>query len=641
MSSFAGRMKEYPNISLDRFDRENLHARAYFLSHCHKDHMKGLKGPLLKRKLKFSLTVKLYCSFVTKELLLSNPKYGFWEDHIVALELESPTQISLIDEASGEKEEVVVSLLPAGHCPGSVMFLVEGAQGTVLYTGDFRLAEGDASRIDLLHSGSRVKDIRSVYLDSTFYDPRYYQIPSREACLSGIRGLVQDWLSKSAYHVVWLNCKAAYGYEYLFTNLGEEFHTQIHVNSLDMFKKMPEILSHVTTERATQIHACRHPKDEEFMRGTRLPCGMWASDGTPLKIISIKPSTIWFGERTQKTNVIVRTGASSYRACFSFHSSYSEIRDFLSYLQPINIYPSVIPIGRTHADVTELLKPMCRRISSAVIYRPLGTLKRISQDQPPQGEILTHTPKHISLFYAIQCNNLNVLIPILIVICVCLLDMDSSDGLFEQADLAPVRKRLMIQEIPLTNLPHPPVDLNSQEQRCSLTDSQNSQEQRCSLTDSQNSQEQRCSLTDSQNSQPPTCSHTSPSHIALTGSQTPELFAHEDENEKESTQFPVPSIPISAGLGLNQADTMLIQSEDICQGDATIETGWKESASHTPQTEPVNLSESQMSSDFEVPSTPDSHPPGPDDLLVLYRSLAAGEQVLSGKCGLTTVTGYG
>uniref|UniRef100_A0A4W5PR43 Metallo-beta-lactamase domain-containing protein n=1 Tax=Hucho hucho TaxID=62062 RepID=A0A4W5PR43_9TELE len=53
MSSFSGRMKEYPNISLDRFDRENLHARAYCLSHCHKDHMKGLKGPLLKRKLKF------------------------------------------------------------------------------------------------------------------------------------------------------------------------------------------------------------------------------------------------------------------------------------------------------------------------------------------------------------------------------------------------------------------------------------------------------------------------------------------------------------------------------------------------------------------------------------------------------------
>uniref|UniRef100_A0A8C7N9D2 Protein artemis n=1 Tax=Oncorhynchus kisutch TaxID=8019 RepID=A0A8C7N9D2_ONCKI len=507
MSSFAGRMKEYPNMSLDRFDRENLHARAYFLSHCHKDHMKGLKGPLLKRKLKFSLTVKLYCSFVTKELLLSNPKYAFWEDHIVALELESPTLITLIDEASGEKEELVVTLLPAGHCPGSVMFLVEGAQGTVLYTGDFRLAKGDASRIELLHSGSRVKDIKSVYLDSTFYDPRFYQIPSRETCLHAIRGLVQDWVSRSAYHTVWLNCKAAYGYEYLFTNLGDEFHTQIHVKSLDMFKKMPEILSHVTTDRATQIHACRHPKDEEFVPASRLPCGSSASDGTPLNIISIKPSTMWFGERTQRTKVIVRTGASSYRACFSFHSSYSEIKDFLSYLQPINIYPSVIPIGRglNTFQMHCICYRMCVNVdvsSSAVIYRPLGTLKRTRPDQP-------HS-----------------------------------------------------------------------------------------------------------------CSHTSPSHSTLTGSQTPELFVD------DSVKLPSPSIPLSAGRGLSQAESMLIQSEDRCQGDAltNLDAGGEESGSHTHQSEPT---ESQVSSDFDIPSTPDSHTPGPDDLSDLYRRLAAGEEVVT------------
>lgn len=325
MSSFAGRMKEYPTISLDRFDRENLHARAYFLSHCHKDHMKGLKGPLLKRKLQFSRTVRLYCSFVTKELLLNNPKYAFWEEYIVPLELESPTQISLVDEASGEKEEVVVTLLPAGHCPGSVMFLFEGSHGNVLYTGDFRLPVGDVSRMEHLHSGSRVKDIQSIYLDSTFYDPRFYQIPSREVCLSGISELVGKWIIQSPHHVVWLNCKAAYGYEYLFINLGEEFSTQIHVNTLAMFKKMPEILSYVTTNRRTQIHACRHPKDEEFFQGNRLPCGCTAADGTPLRIISIKPSTMWFGERTKKTSVIIKTGGSSYRACFSFHSSYSEV----------------------------------------------------------------------------------------------------------------------------------------------------------------------------------------------------------------------------------------------------------------------------------------------------------------------------
>lgn len=42
MSSFAGRMKEYPTLSLDRFDRENLHSRAYFLSHCHKGELASM-----------------------------------------------------------------------------------------------------------------------------------------------------------------------------------------------------------------------------------------------------------------------------------------------------------------------------------------------------------------------------------------------------------------------------------------------------------------------------------------------------------------------------------------------------------------------------------------------------------------------
>uniref|UniRef100_A0A8L0DNJ0 Protein artemis n=1 Tax=Oncorhynchus mykiss TaxID=8022 RepID=A0A8L0DNJ0_ONCMY len=590
MSSFAGRMKEYPNMSLDRFDRENLHARAYFLSHCHKG-----KEILFE----IHLTVKLYCSFVTKELLLSNPKYAFWEDHIVALELESPTLITLIDEASGEREELVVTLLPAGHCPGSVMFLVEGAQGTVLYTGDFRLAKGDASRIELLHSGSRVKDIKSVYLDSTFYDPRFYQIPSRETCLHAIRGLVQDWVSRSVYHTVWLNCKAAYGYEYLFTNLGDEFHTQIHVKSLDMFKKMPEILSHVTTDRATQIHACRHPKDEEFVPASRLPCGSSASDGTPLSIISIKPSTMWFGERTQRTKVIVRTGASSYRACFSFHSSYSEIKDFLSYLQPINIYPSVIPIGRTHADVTELLKSMCRDVSSsAVIYRPLGTLKRTRPEQHTHGETLS--PDHSQLSLPIILSTLFYCFVIASVVYTrCgLYYMDcteSNDDDEEERDLEEEERGGERDEGSVSNSGTPP-----RWEEFFTTEI----------------------LTESQTSQPHSCSHTSPSHSTLTGSQTPELFVD------DSAKLPSPSIPLSAGRGLSQAESMLIQSEDRCQGDAltNLDAGGEESGSHTHQSEPT---ESQVSSDFDIPSTPDSHTPGPDDLSDLYRRLAAGEEVIT------------
>ncbi|XP_029318219.1 protein artemis [Cottoperca gobio] len=642
MSSFSGRMKEYPTVSLDRFDRENLHARAYFLSHCHKDHMKGLKGPILKRKLHFSHTVRLYCSFVTKELLMSNPRYAFWEEYIVPLELDSPTQISLVDEASGEKEEIVVTLLPAGHCPGSVMFLFEGLKGNVLYTGDFRFAAGDVSRMEHLHSGSRVKDLQSVYLDSTFYDPRFYQIPTREVCLSGISELVGNWISQSSYHVVWLNCRAAYGYEYLFTNLGEEFNTQIHVRSLEMFKKMPEILSYVTTDRRTQIHACRHPKDEEFFQGNRLPCGCTASDGTPLRIISIKPSTMWFGERMKKTNVIIKTGGSSFRACFSFHSSYTELKDFLSYLQPVNILPSVIPLGRTLTEVTQMLKLMCRDQSdqAASIYKPLGVLKRCMVERPEY-------------------------------------DSDSDGELFDGLDLAPVRKKVVLnQEIKHVKAQSlqktaPPVSV---EESLPLTDTQPVSRNYADCTESNGEEEDEEDeeeeenegkedgtiketmievngsgssnppkwedffttemLTDSQNSLnsqlQSCCSVPSPSPSKMTGSQTPDLFSDEEETPDNEGNF---SLTLSASLSNHSSqnqdsylpDTLILQPEQ--HGDSMTSTVSQEKESNV-QSQLEELSESQASSDFDIPCTPESKMPQPDELSQLYRKLASGEEVV-------------
>ncbi|ELW70375.1 Protein artemis [Tupaia chinensis] len=50
--------------------------------------------------------------------------------------------------------------------------------------------------------------------------------PEELVGIDGILELVRSWITRSPYHVVWLNCKAAYGYEYLFTNLSEEFGVQ-------------------------------------------------------------------------------------------------------------------------------------------------------------------------------------------------------------------------------------------------------------------------------------------------------------------------------------------------------------------------------------------------------------------------------
>lgn len=79
-----------------------------------------------------SLKVYLHCSLLRKSCCKLAQSTDLGEKQIILTEIETPTQISFINEASSEKGEIVVPLWPAGPCPGSIMFLSQVSNRTVI-----------------------------------------------------------------------------------------------------------------------------------------------------------------------------------------------------------------------------------------------------------------------------------------------------------------------------------------------------------------------------------------------------------------------------------------------------------------------------------------------------------------------------
>jgi len=76
----------------------------------------------------------------------------------------------------------------------------------------------------MLYYYFRVKEIDSVYIDTTFCVPQAMFIPSRDDTTNAAVGLISDWLSRShGNHVVHLRYRADLGYENLFVRFSLEF----------------------------------------------------------------------------------------------------------------------------------------------------------------------------------------------------------------------------------------------------------------------------------------------------------------------------------------------------------------------------------------------------------------------------------
>lgn len=347
MSCFPGIVTEIPGISIDNFADENLKSTVYFLSHCHSDHMVGLSSPLLAERFKSNTWIKLYCHSVTKALLAGMDRFKDLLNSIEVLELGQEELLHTYNCDGKEMKCFTVSIIPAGHCPGSVMFLLRTEEGkTTLYTGDFRYPIGHTLKIRELFDENKqlLHSIQRVYIDTTFCIPQANFIPTRESCCELIISTIKDWLHQDPKRIVHILSKSNYGYEFLMARLSSEFECKVHVTPAQYhrYRFVKDIMKNITTDvsnTGTRIHFCQN---EMKLNAFEVQPGCVSAAGC--NVLTLIPSAMYFTRSTVRATEMVRcVNERRIRVCYSTHSSFSEVVDFLKSLQPNEIYPCVRP----------------------------------------------------------------------------------------------------------------------------------------------------------------------------------------------------------------------------------------------------------------------------------------------------------
>ncbi|NXY00433.1 DCR1B exonuclease, partial [Centropus bengalensis] len=210
-------------------------------------------------------------------------------------------------------EEVTVTLLDANHCPGSVMFLFEGAFGTILYTGDFRYTRSMQGEPAL-----RGRHIDRLYLDNTHCHPQR-ALPSRHCATRQAAHIIR---SHPQHHVI--IGVYSLGKEALLVDLALEFRTWVVVS----------------------------PWRLEQMRLLELPDVFTSEEGAgwirAVDVAEIRSDALISWNKLHPTIAILPTGRpvkvthpNIHTIPYSDHSSFSELCEFVKWLKPCSVIPIV------------------------------------------------------------------------------------------------------------------------------------------------------------------------------------------------------------------------------------------------------------------------------------------------------------
>jgi DNA cross-link repair 1C protein len=358
MNNFDGIIELYPQIAIDNFSPKILtqtKIKLFILTHFHQDHMSGLQDVHLIKKLLNQKDTKFFCSPITRKFLEASTQFKSLSSHCTEIQCETPTLFQLNDKLS-----VIITFYGSGHCPGSVMALIQGDKGNVLFTGDFRLPLGSAHKLPFLTN----TQIHTVYIDCTFFREEKKNLPSREESLTELLKMIDNNHDRDIY----IKTSAKIGYEHVFSEIYYNTGQKVHVSEefFGMYEKLPEIRELLTTNsEETRIHVCLNDtiKKSTLKNNKSLLYTCNYSNTLKRKAIKIHLSTMWFTYFMENDQILAEIKSNKesfyenyYRLCYSFHSSFNEIVDFVRTLKPIKLKAIAMPNELKECDITDYFR---------------------------------------------------------------------------------------------------------------------------------------------------------------------------------------------------------------------------------------------------------------------------------------------
>ncbi|KAK9142145.1 hypothetical protein Syun_011545 [Stephania yunnanensis] len=294
----------------------------WFLTHFHIDHYQGLTRSFCHGK--------IYCSLITARLV--NTKIGIPWERLEVLPLNQKIRIEGVD----------VTCLDANHCPGAIIILFEPANGkTVLHTGDFRFSEEMVNN-SILKSSS----IHTLILDTTYCNPQY-DFPKQDAVIQ----FVIEAIQAEAFNPKTLFLIGSYtiGKERLFLEVARCLRRKVYVGAAKLHLLsclgFPEedIQWFTLNEHESNIHVVPMWTIASFKRMKHISNQYM---GRFNLIVAFSPTGWTFGKgkkksphspgRRWKQGTIIR-----YEVPYSEHCSFAELKEFVQFISPLNIIPSV------------------------------------------------------------------------------------------------------------------------------------------------------------------------------------------------------------------------------------------------------------------------------------------------------------